>query len=92
MSGVGQAISAALAAIIGLAIVAVVVSKNSQSSNVITAAGSALSTLLTTAINGATSGGANPLNAAASPVNFSAANIGNLATIGNQDFAGQVTG
>lgn len=102
MSDFGHAVSAGLAAIIGLAIIAVIVSSHSQTSNVITAAGSALANLLNTAISGAGAGasgltstisgvgGANPLNAPFSPPVFSAANLGSLLPAGDQNFSGAV--
>lgn len=58
-----HAIGAIVAAIIGLAIVAVIVSKNAQSATVITSAGSSLSSVI---------------QAAVSPVSGSTSTVGNL--------------
>jgi hypothetical protein len=61
------AISAILTAIIGLAIVAVLVSKNSQTGTVLTNAGTALSGLI---------------NAAVSPVSATSSGFGNFSNSG----------
>jgi hypothetical protein len=52
----GVLIASSLAAIIGLAIVAVVVSQNAQTPNVITASGSALSSVIQAAVSPVTGG------------------------------------
>lgn len=50
MSDFAHSVTAIIAAVIGLAIVAVIVSKNAQTSSVIQAGGSALSSLIQAAV------------------------------------------
>jgi hypothetical protein len=51
MQGIGAGMVAIVAGIIGLAIVAVVVSKNAQTSSVLTSGGTALSSIITAAVS-----------------------------------------
>jgi hypothetical protein len=64
MSGIGPGIIAVITGIIGLAIVAVVVSKNAQTSSVIGAGGSALSSVIGAAVSPVSG---NTLGSVASP-------------------------
>jgi FtsH-binding integral membrane protein len=51
MQGIGAGLVAIVAGIIGLAIVAVVVSKNAQTGTVLTSGGSALASIITAAVS-----------------------------------------
>ena len=51
MSGIGAGVVAIVAGIIGLAIVAVVVSKNANTGTVLTSGGTALSSIITAAVS-----------------------------------------
>jgi hypothetical protein len=61
MSDATTALAAIVTSIIGLAIVAVIFSQRSQTSQVLQAGGSALGTLITAAVSPVTQGGGNPL-------------------------------
>ena len=51
MSGIGAGVVAIVAGIIGLAIVAVVVSKNANTGTILTSGGTALSSIITAAVS-----------------------------------------
>jgi preprotein translocase subunit SecD len=71
MKKIGPGIVSAIAGIIGLAIVAVIVSKNAQTAGVITGAGTALSSVISAAVSPVSAGG-NTNQFGATP------NLGNL--------------